>query len=488
VVTRIDSTVSFAWGAGSPDAQIPTDYFSAQWTGYLVPPTTDTYTLIVESDDGCRLWVDGAVVINDWIPHSPKKSSVSLPFTAGQRHAIRLEYFERTGGAVARLKWSTSAQPEQVIPSACLRPQDALSVAIPRTSFTSPACIEGFAPGSAGAVSFTSLSGIAPARKLSESAFYADVALNAYVPMPVLVRNGNAAFDIGLVRWQSINLSEPPSSDEFIIRRDDSLLFTTSHDGTIVIDGTGYFSSVGGTRKPITRGLRIPVKFNQPGWHSVAFIGKDGSVTAPISVLAVGLSLDPALAGRSLRAKVGSQRTYAIPVLPADASNQVAFFTATSRIDVNTDTPSEAEAKVRFTPMTRGDLVIGARLGTSGPILSTAGVEEYEVIHRNRLDTPVEDFGPGRTSIARSQIEIRPFIPGVRFDFDMFASKSVFFGNTKRMTATLGQPTTSSGAPGWTQMVDAQTGEAVGILTLDVYMPLGENKMCYHTSIFANIP
>jgi hypothetical protein len=138
--------------------------------------------------------------------------------------------------------------------------------------------------------------------------------------------------------------------------------------------------------------------------------------------------------------------------------------------------------------MARGDLFVGARLGTSGPILAAAAIEEYEVIHRNRLDTPVEDFGPGRTSIARSQLEIRPFIPGVRFDFDMFASRSTFFGNVKRMSATLGQSTTSSGALGWVQTVDVQTGEIMGILTLDVYMPLGENTMCYHTSIFANVP
>ena len=58
-LTRVDSTVDFDWGTGSPDASIGADTFSVRWTGQVVPLYSQTYTFYTTSDDGVRLWVNG---------------------------------------------------------------------------------------------------------------------------------------------------------------------------------------------------------------------------------------------------------------------------------------------------------------------------------------------------------------------------------------------------------------------------------------------
>ena len=59
-VTRIDPTVDFDWGTGSPAAAIGADTFSVRWTGQVQAPFSGTYTFYTVSDDGVRLWVNGA--------------------------------------------------------------------------------------------------------------------------------------------------------------------------------------------------------------------------------------------------------------------------------------------------------------------------------------------------------------------------------------------------------------------------------------------
>src|SRR5687768_601457 len=57
--TRLDSTVNFDWGGGSPAPGIHSDNFSARWTGVIVAQSAGPYTFYTSSDDGVRLWVGG---------------------------------------------------------------------------------------------------------------------------------------------------------------------------------------------------------------------------------------------------------------------------------------------------------------------------------------------------------------------------------------------------------------------------------------------
>ncbi|MFO1269842.1 MAG: PA14 domain-containing protein, partial [Rubrivivax sp.] len=69
-----------------------------------------------------RLWVNGTQVINNWTDHSPAtNTSGNVSLSAGQRVAIRLEYYENGGGAVMQLRWRRPGQSSYVaIPAASL--------------------------------------------------------------------------------------------------------------------------------------------------------------------------------------------------------------------------------------------------------------------------------------------------------------------------------------------------------------------------------
>jgi glucose/arabinose dehydrogenase len=121
-LTRIDPTVDFSWGSGSPASAIGSDTFSARWTGQIEAPYSGTYTFYTVSDDGVRLWVNGVQLVNHWDNHSAVEDSGTIALTAGQRYSIRMEYFEDTGSATARLLWSHASIAKAVVPSTRLYP------------------------------------------------------------------------------------------------------------------------------------------------------------------------------------------------------------------------------------------------------------------------------------------------------------------------------------------------------------------------------
>ncbi|GAB3786441.1 hypothetical protein GCM10028818_49850 [Spirosoma horti] len=124
VLTRTDATVDFDWGTGSPaSGTINTDNFSVRWTGQVEAPVSGAYTFSTNADDGVRLWVNGTQIINDWNAHPPViNNSSSINLTAGQRYDIRLEYFENSGGALAKLLWTYPGQTQQTVPQIRLYP------------------------------------------------------------------------------------------------------------------------------------------------------------------------------------------------------------------------------------------------------------------------------------------------------------------------------------------------------------------------------
>ncbi|MGO4757401.1 PA14 domain-containing protein, partial [Streptomyces sp. 2MCAF27] len=120
-ITRLDPTVNQSWKFdGSPDPTIPADTFGIRWSGTIEPRRTETYTLTTVSDDMARVWIDGKLVIDSWTPHEPKVDTAQVALTAGHRHAIKIEYAERTGEAHMKLLWSSPAQEQQIVPSSQL--------------------------------------------------------------------------------------------------------------------------------------------------------------------------------------------------------------------------------------------------------------------------------------------------------------------------------------------------------------------------------
>lgn len=119
--TRLDSTVDFNWGRGSPISGIGSDDFSVVWEGQVTPTETGGYVFSTVSDDGVRLYVDGNLVVSNFTDHGPRRdTSPTINLQAGTAYNIRMEYYERGGGAVAELEWDGPSFSRQIIPSANL--------------------------------------------------------------------------------------------------------------------------------------------------------------------------------------------------------------------------------------------------------------------------------------------------------------------------------------------------------------------------------
>ena len=109
-LTRNDAAINFDWGTGSPDPSITIEHFVARWTK-TTSFTAGTYTFTATADDGIRVYIDGALLIDKWIDQGPTTYTATKTLTAGN-HDIKVEYYENTGGAVAKVSYSGSAAPQ----------------------------------------------------------------------------------------------------------------------------------------------------------------------------------------------------------------------------------------------------------------------------------------------------------------------------------------------------------------------------------------
>ncbi len=108
VLVRNDGYVDFNWGEGSPASTVPVNGFSARWTrSRQFREGTFRFTLTV--DDGVRLWVDSTLLIDEWRDGlATYAADLYLPPGA---HALRIEYYENSGGAMIQFDWSQVVGP-----------------------------------------------------------------------------------------------------------------------------------------------------------------------------------------------------------------------------------------------------------------------------------------------------------------------------------------------------------------------------------------
>jgi hypothetical protein len=106
-LVRADPEINFDWGTGSPTPGLPADNFSARWTRSLTFEEGQ-YRFRASVDDGLRLFVDGALVIDAWQDGSRRDLTADRRLSAGM-HTLRVEYYERQGMAVAQVRWEKLA-------------------------------------------------------------------------------------------------------------------------------------------------------------------------------------------------------------------------------------------------------------------------------------------------------------------------------------------------------------------------------------------
>jgi hypothetical protein len=109
VLTRSDDAIDFDWGDDAPSPLVPVNLFSARWTR-TKSYAAGTYRFSVTGDDGIRVLVDGTQVVDGWFYQAPTTYSADVPLSEGE-HTVVVEYFEHTGGAVARFSELKVADP-----------------------------------------------------------------------------------------------------------------------------------------------------------------------------------------------------------------------------------------------------------------------------------------------------------------------------------------------------------------------------------------
>jgi len=121
----VDSQVFFN-GAGLIPPSCPGIYgtnFSVRWTGLIQPTVSDTYTFYTMTDDGVRLYVNGQLVVNHWVPQAPTEWwSAGIPLQGGQFYSIEMDYFQAGGGDYYSLSWASDNVAKQLVPATALYP------------------------------------------------------------------------------------------------------------------------------------------------------------------------------------------------------------------------------------------------------------------------------------------------------------------------------------------------------------------------------
>lgn len=104
--------INFNWGGGVPVVNgvavpgIPADNFSVRFTSTQIFQAA-TYTFTVSSDDGVRVIIDGAVVLDQFVGRSLTTDTFQHNMTAGA-HNITVEYFEGIDQAVVQVQWGAT--------------------------------------------------------------------------------------------------------------------------------------------------------------------------------------------------------------------------------------------------------------------------------------------------------------------------------------------------------------------------------------------
>jgi hypothetical protein len=102
--SRLESSVDHDWWLQSPAPGIAADHFVARFTR-VVAVAAGSYVFTVRADDGVRLFVDGALVLDRWVDQSASTYTATVALAEGP-HTVVLEYYENAWDATVHLGWA----------------------------------------------------------------------------------------------------------------------------------------------------------------------------------------------------------------------------------------------------------------------------------------------------------------------------------------------------------------------------------------------
>lgn len=456
-VLRLDPVLQFVWGTTAPISGIPADHFSARWQGEIETQLNEDYTLILRSDDGVRVWLDGALVINNWTYHGATDYSYVLP---SGRHTLAIEYMEGAVQAELQMFWQSAHQARKIVPSTQLYPLEGVQGIIPPTSPVSPAYVE-VAHGSGASITATVAGNAFPTNHLDDTIRYFNVPLDPAQPTAIAVSSGAGASLTGDITWVPTNVV---GNTETVIRKNDSLLLQFQQAGSLSI--TNYSGTYLGPIT-VTAGQRLPVLFSKAGEFTVR-LNSQGVEFATLDVTVVTADL-----ANTILCEVGFARAIDVDINPFDAP---LTFVGNSQLSVTTEAIAQDLASLRIMPLRRGTPRLLARIhGAHGPLVAEQVIEEF-TIDNAALHSAVVNASTG---IGTVTLVMRPYIPGEIYTMTMFAHSATFRGGATSITVDSTGGPSSNGEPPMIQKVDAATGESIGLFRFDLEVPEHESKFCF---------
>lgn len=113
---RVDERIDFDRSDGVFAPALGTSEYSVRWSGHLFFDSDGEHAVCLDLDDGGRLWLGGRATIDEWRVASRGLRCARVRVRRGW-HPLRVDYFQVSGAAVARLLTAREAhRPVSVVP------------------------------------------------------------------------------------------------------------------------------------------------------------------------------------------------------------------------------------------------------------------------------------------------------------------------------------------------------------------------------------
>jgi len=293
-LVQTNATVNFNWGATGPSPLVGGTNFTVRWTGTVQAQFNEPYTFYTVANDGVRLYLNGQLLINDWVDQTATTTNhASLALAAQQLHNIELDYYQKTNNASVALWWSSPSTAAAVIPQSQLYP------------FTNPPPAVILAAPAGSATNFTAAASVTLAAEadaaynpISAVNFYANGALlgsAAGLPYTITATGiGAGAYALTAVAVDSSGLSSTSAPVNITVAAGSGLAYglttngpvqaffnmPTTFNGTMpaLVSQTGIFSD---TPSMTPVGGLIPYTPNTPLWSDgalkIRYLGVPGN-------------------------------------------------------------------------------------------------------------------------------------------------------------------------------------------------------------------
>jgi beta-glucosidase len=105
IFQRRDERIDFHWTLYAPHERLSPNFYSVRWTGAFNPTESEKITLGLEGNDGYRLYINEAVVIDRWEKRSFHQDLIDYSFQKGKTYDLRIEFKETQGNGLIKFIW-----------------------------------------------------------------------------------------------------------------------------------------------------------------------------------------------------------------------------------------------------------------------------------------------------------------------------------------------------------------------------------------------